>query len=235
MGEKPPVEDEEEEKRRSVEATGRTVEEAIEHALEDLNATRDQVEIQVLTEGSRGMLGFVLELAEVRVTVVRPQAQPETPLDPEQQAAADAAQTILEKLMVGMGLPARVSRRPPRDPEDPVVLDVKGQDLGILIGRRGETLRALQYLTRIMATRQLGRYSEIVVDVDGYKARRERSLSQLARRMADRAIRDGKSVPLEPMPPHERRIVHVSLRDDDRVTTRSSGEGGERQVVIYPQ
>lgn len=234
MTENDPAEGEEE-KRRSVEAAGRTVEEAIEQALEDLNATRDQVEIQVLTEGSRGMLGFVLELAEVRVTVVRPRAQPEPPLDPEQQATADAAQTILEKLLVGMGLPARVSRRPPGAPEDPVVLDVKGQDLGILIGRRGETLRALQYLTRIMATRQLGRYGEIVVDVDGYKARRERSLSQLARRMADRAIRDGRSVPLEPMPPYERRIVHMSLRDDDRVTTRSSGEGGDRKVIIYPQ
>ncbi len=234
MAEEAPDEREEEE-RRSVETTGRTVDEAIEHALEDLNATRDQVEVQVLTEGSRGMLGFVLELAEVRVTVVRPQAEPEPPLDPDQQAAADAAQEILEKLLVGMGLPARVIRRPPRDPDDPVILDVKGQDLGILIGRRGETLRALQYLTRIMTTRQLGRYSQIVVDVDGYKARRERSLSQLARRMADRAIRDGRSVPLEPMPPHERRIVHVSLRDDDRVTTRSSGEGGDRKVVIYPQ
>lgn len=234
MAEKAPVEGEEEE-RRSVKAAGRTVEEAIEHALEDLNATRDQVEIQVLTEGSRGMLGFVLELAEVQVTVVRPQAQPEAPLDPDQKAAADAAQRILEKLLVGMGLPGRVTRRLPRDPEDPVVLDVQGQDLGILIGRRGDTLRALQYVTRIMTTREVGQYSQIVIDVDGYKARRERSLSQLARRMADRAIRDGRSVPLEPMPPHERRIVHVSLRDDDRVTTRSTGEGGDRKVVIYPQ
>lgn len=224
----------EEGKRKSVEATGRTVEEAIENALEDLDASRDQVEIQVLTEGSRGMLGFVLELAEVRVTVVRPQSEPEPPLDPDQQAAAEAAQKIVEKLLVGMGLPARVSLRPPRDLEDPVILDVKGRDLGILIGRRGETLRALQYLTRIMTTRELGRYGRVVVDVDGYKARRERTLSQLARRMADRAIRDGRSVPLEPMPPHERRIVHVSLRDDDRVTTRSSGEGANRKVVIYP-
>jgi spoIIIJ-associated protein len=117
----------------------------------------------------------------------------------------------------------------------PILLDVKGDNLGILIGRQGETLRDLQYITRLIVSRRLQRWANVVVDVEGYKRRRQRTLAELAERMAKRVITEGRSVTLEPMPPHERRIVHMALRDHESVWTESTGEGNRRKVVILPK
>ena len=114
------------------------------------------------------------------------------------------------------------------------MLDVTGDNLGILIGRQGETLRDLQYIARLIVSRKLQRWANIVVDVGGYKRRRERILTELAGRMAERVVAEGRPVTLEPMPPHERRIVHMALRDHDLVRTESTGEGRRRKVVIFP-
>jgi spoIIIJ-associated protein len=111
-------------------------------------------------------------------------------------------------------------------------LDVQGDDLGILIGRQGETLRDLQYVTRLIISRKLQRWVNVLVDVGGYKRRRERILTELAERMAQRAVSERRPVTLEPMPAHERRIVHIALRDHRLVTTESTGEGRRRKVVI---
>lgn len=215
----------------SVEAAGKTVEEAVLKALRELAAGREEVDIEVLTTGSRGMLGFVLEEARVRVTLHYPRARPEEGgIDPGQ-----VAQEVLEKLLVGMGIPGRITRQTPSQEGGAVLLDVKGRDLGILIGRRGETLRAIQYLIRLMTSHRLKQWFPVIVDVDGYKTRRERSLAELAQRMAEQVVLQGQPVSLEPMPPHERRIIHLALRDHPDVTTQSDGEDENRKVVILPK
>lgn len=115
------------------------------------------------------------------------------------------------------------------------MLEIQGRELGALIGRRGETLAALQYITRLIASRDLERRARIVIDVEGYKSRREALLRRLAKRMADQAVQRGRTVSLEPMPPHERRIIHLALRDNPNVTTESVGEGDRRKVTIVPR
>jgi spoIIIJ-associated protein len=115
------------------------------------------------------------------------------------------------------------------------MLEIQGRDLGALIGRKGETLAALQYITRLIVSRDLERRANIVIDVEGYKARRETMLRRLAKRMAEQAIQRGRTVSLEPMPPHERRIIHLTLRDNPNVTTESVGEGDHRKVTIVPR
>ncbi len=214
--------------RKSVEGSGNTIEEATEKALAQLGASREEVEIQILSQGGRRLLGLGTQEARVRVTL--------RPPEPEEEVAL-VAKEVLERLLRAMGIEARVSLRSSDIPEGPppIVLDITGQNLGILIGRRGETLRALQYVTRLIVNRRLHHWAEIVVDVEGYKKRRESSLTQLARRMADRATLLGQAVSLEPMPPHERRIVHLALRDHEKVTTESVGEGDRRKVVIFPR
>jgi spoIIIJ-associated protein len=225
--------------RRSVEVSGRTVDEAIGKALEELGANLDQVETEVLSQGSRGILGLGAEQARVRVTLV------EAPGYPTEEAAEESweareevskvAVAVLGDLLRHMGIQATVVARAPSDDRSmPVVLDVQGDDLGILIGRQGDTLRDLQYITRLIASRKLQRWVNVVVDVAGYKKRRERVLTELAERMAERVIADGRPLSLEPMPAHERRIVHIALRDHEQVTTESTGEGQRRKVVISP-
>ena len=115
------------------------------------------------------------------------------------------------------------------------MLDIKGRDLGILIGRRGETLRDLQFMTRLIVNRRLGYWPNIVVDVEGYKVRREEMLTGLALRMADKAVETQRTVILEPMSPYERRIIHIALSNHPQVTTESTGEGESRKVTILPR
>ncbi len=118
----------------------------------------------------------------------------------------------------------------------PWLLDVSGSgDLSVLIGRRGETLASLQYITRLITSRELQRRANIVVDVSGYKARRTSKLNELAKRMAEQAVRQQRTIALEPMPPYERRIIHLALRDHEAVMTRSIGEGQARKVTIVPK
>ena len=119
--------------------------------------------------------------------------------------------------------------------DPPLVINIEGDDLGILIGRRAETLAAIQYLTRLMVNHKTHRWINLVVDVEGYKARREDQLVKLAERMADRAATTGKPVALEAMPARERRIIHITLRDHPKVFTESAGEGEHRKVTIIPR
>ena len=116
-----------------------------------------------------------------------------------------------------------------------ILVDITGQDLSVLIGKRAETLNSLQYISRLIVCKELGENVTLVVDVEGYRTRRERQLRQLAHRMADQAIKTGRKQTLEPMPPNERRIVHMELRDDKSVTTESFGEEPHRKVTIIPK
>lgn len=147
----------------------------------------------------------------------------------------------LEELLEHMGIQAEIGIeriQPQEDGEEipiPWLLHVRGEDLGVLIGRRGETLSALQYITRLIASRDIQARAEFSVDVEEYKARREIQLERLAQRKAEEAVQRGQTVYLDPMTPNERRIVHVTLRDHPDVTTESQGEGRDRHVTIIPK
>jgi spoIIIJ-associated protein len=289
-----------------VEAEGRTVNEATEKALEALGVSRQDVEIEVLSEGRPRLLGFRGEPARVRVTPIeRPAApvreeRPAAPVDeaeedeeyeddqeyedddeeygddedeegeyedddeeyeeeeqppeirrapvavapppqavPVDAADVEAAVDVLENLLRLMGVEATVTPREPETAGDgfgliQAVLDVDGEDLGILIGRRGQTLLSLQYVLNLIVAKQTNKRVAFGVDVDGYRRRREESLVSLAKRTASRVRGTGRSITLEPMPPNERRIIHITLADDPAVMTVSIGEGDARKVAITP-
>ncbi len=231
----------------SVEFTGKTVEEAVEKALAVLGKTRDQVAITVLSEGSRGLLGIGGESARVAVRVLpesapaEPQpAQPPAAPKAEDDALVAVAKETLETILRLMGVKARVevlrNVELPGVDRVPFVLDVQGdEDLGILIGRRAETLSALQYLTRLIVGHKTKMWSDFAVDVQQYRVRRGHALQNLAHRMAERVQETRRAVALEAMPPAERRIVHLALRDHPHVVTQSIGEGENRKVMILPK
>ena len=125
----------------------------------------------------------------------------------------------------------------PLDPEDPptIFIDVLGRDLGMLIGRRGEHLAQLQYLVNLLVNRRLDTWTRVVLDIEGYRSRREESLIGLAERVARQVARSRRPIVLEPMPPNERRIVHLALRENPEVTTESNGEGSFRRVTVQPR
>ncbi len=146
-------------------------------------------------------------------------------------------QTVAE-LLEKMKVPARVEVRygdPDEEGQRPVLVDIHGDDLGVLIGRRAEILNAMQYIVNLIVSKQVEHWVQVVVDVEGYRARRERQLRQMANRMADQAIKTGRRQVLEPMPASERRVVHLELRDHPNVATQSIGEEPARKVTIVPK
>jgi spoIIIJ-associated protein len=164
---------------------------------------------------------------------------PESELSDEVKVARDVLAELLEKMSVKGHIAVRrveSTREDDRDKEGaPWLLNVTGTDLNALIGRRGETLASLQYITRLISSRQLQRRANIIIDVESYKSRRSQMLRGLALRMADQAVQQKRTVALEPMPPHERRIIHLTLREREDVSTRSVGEGDARKVTIVPK
>jgi spoIIIJ-associated protein len=136
-----------------------------------------------------------------------------------------------------MGLQAQVSAHygEARDDRRPILVDIRGSDLAILIGRRGETLDAFQYVASLMVGKEVGQFIHLIVDVEGHRDRRQRQLQQLARRMAEQVIKTGRKLTLEPMTASERRIIHMELRDHPAVTTQSAGEEPHRKITILPK
>jgi spoIIIJ-associated protein len=296
--------------RQGEEFRGKTIESAVSVGLAALHVSRDQVEIEVVKAGSRGVLGIGAEDAVVRLSVLpgpgvaqapeqtpaktakarpkgeaerasvedRPQA-PSKPARPRgdssatrrterapepradqpasavQLSAKDAAvgagddkaqvavvqgKEILQGLVDRMNLRARVEVVPQSDAEADEdervqVLNIVGDDLGVLIGRQNEVLSALELVTRLMVNQRVHARSDFIVDVNGYRAKRAESLRKLALRMADQVVENGRTAVLEPMPPAERRIIHLALRDHPEVTTQSVGEGDRRKVTIVPR
>ncbi|OQY19574.1 MAG: hypothetical protein B6I35_11515 [Anaerolineaceae bacterium 4572_32.2] len=204
------------------------------------------MEIEVLDEGSQGMFGLGAREAGVRLTVEpRPVSvamnEPELPVaEEDKEYEAQVAEGALLELLALMGIDKvqiDTRRAEPAEDEDeiPLVLDVRGPDTEALIGYKGKTLAALQRITRLIVGRELGGRTWLVVDAGGYKARREKALRRLALRMAEQVERTDHTATLEPMPPNERRIIHVTLRDHRHVTTKSVGEGDRRKVTIVPR
>ncbi len=209
---------------RMIETTAKTPEEAIEIALKELDVERPDVEIDVVSKGKAGILGIGGEPAKVRVTVL------DKPPD-----AVVATTDILQSLISLMDVSATITLvHAEREDVGGPVFDVDGDDSGLLIGRRGETLRALQFLVSFIASRRLGYRVNLFVDVSGYQERRYETLRSLAQRNARRVASSGREITLEPMPPNERRIVHMALADDPDVNTISDGVGDGRRVVIEP-
>lgn len=274
----------------TVEATGRTVAEAIQKALDELGLEEDEVEVEVLSEGSRGVLGIGAGEARVRVTslpyeddeeydeedeqpgdeveeeneVAPPgnrryepaaaelprQPAPAAPtrehrFDPEAQPVGEIARQVLVDLLARMEMPAQVSLDAAELDEDPsqgsgqglpsIELSVSGEFMGILIGRHGDTLAALQFLLGLLVSRQAERRVRVTVDIEGYRERRARLLRDMAMRAAERAARYRQPIFLDPMIPSERRIVHLALQDHPAVATHSIGEGDSRRVVVSPK
>lgn len=226
---------------------GETVEAAIRAGLTALRLPREAVEIEVLDEGSRGILGIGARMARVRMTP-RPQAVPEATPTPSPAPAlaseapadadADLARSVLADLLQRMGFAAEIAVRRSAggpDEEPSLVLNVRAQGADVLIGPKGETLAALQHIVRLIVNQRAGRKVNLIVDVQDYRERRKRSLERLAEQMAARAVKSGRRVYLEPMPPYERRIIHLALRDRPDVMTESVGEGSRRRVTIVPR
>jgi len=210
---------------KELEVSARTVDEAIQTALEQLGVTEDKVEVVVLTKGRAGLLGMMgAEDATVRVTLLS---------ELEQRGdAASVAKEVLEALIQSMAISAEVSVTQASTDELPLSLDIEGDDLGILIGRRGTTLASLQYILRLIVTERLKMWVPVNVDVAGYKKRRYESLRNLALRLAEQVKRNRRLITLEPMPADERRIIHLALTDHPDVATQSMGEGETRKVAI---
>ena len=272
---------------RSVEAKGRTIEVAIESALARLGRPRNKVEVKVLREASRGLLGFGAQDAIVRVKEIVPapvqsdsdlptvsksnhikrsvesgrphksehEAHQAEPMEAEAGLATikeelngtlapyseelltmsrEVLLDILERMNVIADVFATWSTPEDEQDEPALLLNIIGDDLGLLIGRGGETLRNLQYILRLIIVRRIGKWINAIVDVEGYKQRRQNIVRQLARRVANRVMATGRVAHMDPMNSYERRIVHLELSKIEGITTKSSGEGKHRRVGVYP-
>lgn len=157
----------------------------------------------------------------------------------QQEVTLDVCRATVAELIERMGINCEVSAKLGEMDDHsgitPVMVDVQGNDLSVLIGKRSETLNALQFIARQIVSKELGHTVTLVIDIEGYRERRERQLRQLARRMADQAIKTGRKQVLEPMSPNERRIIHMELRESPDVTTQSFGEEPHRKVTILPK
>ena len=204
---------------RSVVKVSKTVDEAVHIALEELGANKEDVHVEVLEEPSKGLFGLLgTRDATVKVTVTN---------DP-----VERAENFLNQLLVFMNIKGRASIEKENNCLFVEIVDISSSDMGIVIGKRGNTLDAIQYLLSLVVNKNRNDYIKVIVDVKGYRDRREKTLIRLANRMADKAKYNNRPVKLEPMNPYERRIIHSALQDVEGVTTYSEGEEPYRRVVI---
>jgi len=210
---------------KSAEGRGRTLDEAVDAALIELQESRRHVDVKILSETP--------EETVVEVTVIDENA-PATPTGAPVAAngKAEAARGLVEGLLKHMGVRAQVSVRLGADP---ITLDISGRDLGALIGWRGETLRALQAVTNVMVGKHLAEGERVIVDVERYRQRREHTVREIAMRAARQVKMTGDAITLDAMQPFERRAIHLALEGDPDVTSSSIGEEPERRVVVGPR
>lgn len=243
-----------------IEVTANSVQAAIDKGLAQLNARPGEVVVEVLEEPNTGLFGFGAREARVRLVLIsrrRDQRQNEfdaeddfgeesaanrqreTPVDLELDEDALVGKEVLETLLAKMDMDARVNVALAEDEDEGEkphwLLNVTGNRVNRLIGRRGETLSALQHIVRLICSRRLERRVNIIIDAGGYKSGRSKRLRGLAKRMAKQAVQQGRTITLEPMHPNERRIIHLTLRGRNDVMTRSVGEGRARKVTIVPK
>jgi len=236
-----------------------TVEEAISKGLVQLGLTADAVRVEVLDTGNKGLFGLGKPQVRVRLTVnapggeevvetvsaasesepeIVPAKEAESQPEFEHDALLDRTETVISRLIHLMGLEAQVSAHygeTDRDDRHYIQVDVRGNDLSVLIGRRSETLNAFQYVASLIVGKETQKFVQLAVDVEGYRDRREKQLIQMAKRMADQVTKSGRRQTLEPMPSAERRVIHIALRDHPAVKTESTGDDPYRKVVILPK
>ncbi|WP_033152522.1 RNA-binding cell elongation regulator Jag/EloR [Pseudobutyrivibrio ruminis] len=201
------------------EFTGKTVDDALTNATVSLGVTSDQIKYEVIEEGSTGFLGIGSKDAIIKVVISADE-------DPK-----EVAKEFLEGVFEAMQLEVNISMS--FDEEDKTLsIDLAGPEMGVLIGKRGQTLDSLQYLTNLAVNRSSENYTRVKIDTEDYRRRRKETLENLARNMASKVKRTKKSVTLEAMNPYERRIIHSALQNDNNVTTHSEGEEPYRYVVI---
>lgn len=193
------------------------MEEAINLALKDFGVPRDMVEVEVLDEGGKGFLGLISKQAIVKVVL--------------KDVIKESAKNFLKQVIDAMKLDITFEIE---ETEDTIKFNLQGKNVGLLIGRRGETLDALQYLVNVVASKYKGyeRYRRIILDAGNYRKRREETLTRLARKLAKKVMETKESIELEPMTPNERRIIHLALQDHPYVETYSEGEEPNRRVII---
>ena len=246
-----------------IEVTANSVDAAISKGLAELKASAGEVMVEVLEEPNTGLFGFGAREARVRLVLIGRRKAPEADAydvdeddeaddedlqeiappaavsDEELDEDAIAGRQILQELLEKMSIEAQINvHRADDDEEDEEphwMLNVTGKRINRLIGRRGETLSSLQHIVRLICSRRLERRANIIVDVAGYKTGRSNRLRGLAQRMAKQAVQQGRTITLEPMQPNERRIIHLTLRGRQDVSTRSVGEGRTRKVTIVPR
>ncbi|MDU2292674.1 MAG: RNA-binding cell elongation regulator Jag/EloR [Peptococcus niger] len=241
--------------------TGKTVAAAVAVAAQELRISEADLDYQVLEEASKGFLGFGAKDARIEVilpdTEPAPLASPEPPADDRPQAASPAAAGPDEAALAASGAgpsagetaedigiaflapifdALSVSPRVQIEEDDEqITFSMYGDEVGILIGRRGDTLNALQFLLSLAVNRRLNSHKRIILDCENYRQRRAETLQALAHRMADKARETGRRVSLDPMNAAERRIVHLALENEPQVKAESYGEDPHRKIVIYPQ
>jgi len=233
--------------RATLEIIAPTIEEAISKGAVELGLDESALDVEVLDDGSKGILGIGSRQARVRLTVrdkgasvkkAQKSARSSEPLDESTENAVSIARETVAELLEKMDIMAEVSAHVGENDDPryhaPIIVDINGNDLSILIGQRAETLNALQFVTRIIVGKEIGHAAHIVVDVEGYRTRRETSLRRLARQMAEQATSSGRRQILEPMPANERRIIHVELHDNPDVVTESIDQDPRRKVTITP-
>jgi spoIIIJ-associated protein len=245
------------EERTRLEIIAPSVEEAVEKGLQDLGLTEDDVEIEILDEGKKGLFGLSTRQARVALKInargseVEPEKKDPRParetkpqpveskaevVSEEETEEVSIARETISIILEKMGVDAEVSVRM-GDSDDnrvqPVLIDIEGNDLSFLIGRKAETINALQFISSLIVGRELGRWIPLQIDVQHYRQRREDELRKLARRIAEQAISTGRKQVLEPMPPNERRIVHLEMREFPEVETESVGEDPRRKVTVW--
>ncbi len=204
---------------KSIRQEARNVEEAVDKVAKKLNVSRDQLEIKVIEEGSNGLFGIIGNKQAVIEAKVK-----KTPVE--------IGKEFIENIFKTTELEVEVEVIEEETDSRQVVYNLKSPDLGIVIGHRGETLDALQYLTSLVVNRGVNEYFRVLIDAEGYRERRKKTLIRLAKKLARKAVQKGRKVVLEPMPPHERRIIHITLQDDDRVKSYSEGQEPFRKVMI---
>lgn len=203
---------------KQITATGQTVEEAVESALAQLQTSQDRTEVQILDEGKKGLFGiFGSRPAIVKVTIK---------VDPLEEAI-----NYLKMISKEMGAPAEVEIK---QEGKQVQLILTGEKIALLIGKRGQTLNSLQYLTQLVVNRRSDQFYTVLLDAEDYRKRRNDTLVQLAERLAQKALRTGQEVALEPMPSYERKVIHTALVKNRKVKTYSDGNDPHRHIVITP-
>lgn len=200
-----------------IEVTAKNVDDAITEALVRLGTTSDQIEYEVLEKGSSGFLGFNSKPAKIKVR--------------KKETIQDKVNTFLQSVCSAMGLKVEIVINESEE-EDVLDIELKGDDMGVLIGKRGQTLDSLQYLTNLAINKNSDKYVKVKLDTENYRKRRKDTLENLAKNIAYKVKRTKKAVSLEPMNPFERRVIHSALQKDRYVTTHSEGEEPYRHVVV---